>query len=507
VKSSLSWSTSLVLAVTACRVGPEAPQSPPVTLPPAFAASAPDDAPVMSLQAFGDPVLDELVASALRDNRDVATALARLDEAAALAGIADAQGLPSLGFAADRQWQYASAQGAGLAGAGVRAGLVPRRQDVHRVGLTASWEIDLFGAVAHRRDAAAARAELATANVHGAALRVAAEVAFVYVELRHLGERLAVTEAQVRDHERLHELAAAALRSGVGSSAEVDAARAEWQRAAASPPRLCAARRASESRLAVLLGRTPGTFALPAPAVQLQVPAPLPLGVPSTLLRRRPDLLAAEAEVAAATAAIGIATADCYPRLFLLGSGGVEARALDRLGNRSALQGFGGPSLQLPLFQGGALQSAVTAAEAGQRAAVATFAQRILTALADVEAAAAQQRGERERLAAATAAADAAASGASRALALFASGLQAERSAILARLAAASATDARLQAAFDASLAAIALWKALGGDLLAGAEDPAVPSADAVPIASATVPSSAEPTTAVAAQAPPPKSR
>lgn len=450
---------SLLLATTACRVGPTRSEAPPMPLPSAFAANAPDNAPILGLRAFGDPLLDELVARALGCNRDVATALARLDEAAALAGIADAQSLPSLGFAADRQWQYASAQGAGLAGAGVRAGLVPRRQDVHRVGLTASWEIDLFGAVAHRRDAAAARAEVASANVHGTALRVAAEVAIAYVELRYLGERLATAEAQVHFHQRLHELAAAALRSGVGSSADVDAARAAWQQAATLPPQLRAAQSAGESRLAVLLGKTPGTFALPAPTAPLQVPAPSPLGVPSTLLRRRPDLLAAEAEVAAATAAIGIATADCYPRLFLLGSGGVEAQALDRLGNRSALQGFGGPSLQLPLFQGGALQSAVTAAEAGQRAAVATFAQRILTALADVEAAAAQQHGERERLAA-----------------------------------------ARLQAANDASLAAIALWKALGGDLLPPAADATAPASPAIANADATAPS-------VAAQAAPSKAR
>lgn len=491
-----SWlSASLLLTATACRVGPAAPTSPPVQLPPAFAAEATAGAPALGLQAFGDPVLDELVARALRDNRDVATAVARLDEAAALAGLADAQSLPSLGFAADRQWQYASAQGAGLAGAGVRAGLVPRRQDVHRVGLTASWEIDLFGAVAHRRDAAEARAELATANVHGAALRVAAEVAIAYVELRYLGERLATADTQVRFHQRLHELAAAALHTGVGSSTEVDAAHAAWQRAATLPPLLRAAQLAGESRLAVLLGRTPGTFVLPATANPLQVPAASPLGVPSDLLRRRPDLLAAEAEVAAATAAIGIATADCYPRLFLLGSGGVEAQALDRLGNRSALQGFGGPSLQLPLFQGGALQSAVTAAEAGQRAAVATFAQRILTALADVEAAAAQQHGERERLAAATAAADAAESGAIRAAALVAAGLQPERAQVEARLAATSATDARLQAANDASLAAIALWKALGGDLLPPTSGEAVAADSSLHLTSRT------------AQATPPKAR
>ncbi len=473
---SSAAATSVVatlLLLSSCRVGPELPSEPPLAVPAAFAAVDTTNAPSTSLRAFTDPVLDQLVERALRDNRDLATALARLDEAAALAGVADAAALPSLAFAADRQWQYASAQGAGLAGAGVRAGLVPRRQDVHRVGLTASWEIDLFGAVAHRRDAAAAREQAAAATVHGTALRIAAEVAASYLELRHLEERITVAEASAEARHRLYELAIAAHAAGLGDSGAEAAARSAWQQAQALPPRLRGAFTAGERRLAVLLGASPRDFRLPARTTTPQVPTTFALGVPADLLRNRPDLLAAEAEVAAATAAIGIATADCYPRLFLLGSGGLEAESFDRLGNRSALQGLGGPSLQLPLFQGGALASAVTAAEANQRAALATFAQRILTALADVEAAFAQQQGERQRLAAAVDAADAAAIAATRASALVRSGLQAEGSALAARLQALAATDERLLAATDASLAAVALWKALGGDLPAPPHEPA----------------------------------
>lgn len=461
---AIALATAL-LPTSSCRVGPEIPREPPLALPAAFPADGTTNATSTSLHAFADPVLDQLVEQALRDNRDLATSLARLDEAAALAGVADAAALPSLAFAADRQWQYASAQGAGLAGAGVRAGLVPRRQDLHRVGLTASWEIDLFGAVAHRRNAAAAREHAAAATVHGTALRIAAEVAASYLELRHLEERITVAEASAEARHRLYELAVAAHAAGLGDSGTEAAARSAWQQAQALPPRLRGAFTAGERRLAVLLGASPSEFRLPARTAALQVPASFALGVPADLLRRRPDLLAAEAEVAAATAAIGIATADCYPRLFLLGSGGLEAQSFDRLGNRSALQGLGGPSLQLPLFQGGALASAVTAAEANQRAALATFAQRILTALADVEAAFAQHQGERQRLAAAVDAADAAAIAATRASARVRSGLQAEGSALAARLQALAATDERLLAATEASLAAVALWKALGGDL------------------------------------------
>lgn len=485
---------ALLLPASGCHVGPEIPREPPLALPAAFRVEAPTNAARAGLHTFADPVLDQLVERALRDNRDLATALARLDEAAALAGVADAAALPSLAFAADRQWQYASAQGAGLAGAGVRAGLVPRRQDVHRVGLGASWEIDLFGAVARRREAAVAREHAATATAHGTALRIAAEVAASYLELRYLEERLAVAEAIAADRRRLHELATAAHATGLADSGAEASARAAWQRATAVPPRLRAAASAGERRLAVLLGASPAEFHLPAPVATPRVPDLPSLGVPADLLRRRPDLLAAEAEVAAATAAIGIATADCYPRLFLLGSGGLEARSLDRLGNRSALQGLGGPSLQLPLFQGGALASAVTAAEANQRAALATFAQRILTALADVEAAFAQQHGERQRLDAAIAADDAAATVANRASARVTYGLQAESEALAAHLEQLAATDERLLAATDASLAAVALWKALGGDL----PPPNAPSSD---------PSSDRSPDTIAAQAPPPKAR
>ena len=133
---------------------------------------------------FGDPVLDALVERALAENRDIAAAAARVVEARALAGRADAAGLPDLGLAAERQWLYASRQAPGLAGAGVRTGLVQREQDVHRVGINASWELDVFGAVARRVEAADAGAEAALATLRGVELMVAAETSRSYLALR-----------------------------------------------------------------------------------------------------------------------------------------------------------------------------------------------------------------------------------------------------------------------------------------------------------------------------------
>ena len=457
----------LLAGLAGCRVGPDRILAAPLVMPDAFAASADSNGtpPDEWWRTFGDSVLVKLVERALAANHDVVAAAARVTQARAMAGQAEAGNLPNLSLGVDRQWLYASRQAAGLAGAGVRSGLVQRQQDLHRVGINASWELDLFGAVARRVEAADAGTDVALASLRGMELLVAAEVASSYLDMLSWEQRLELANARVASLHASVDLAMALHAAGLGDDGAVRAAQVQWRAELARPALLSAELKAITYRLAVLLGEAPEHFLVPSHDTEFELPRQLGLGVPAELLRRRPDLMQAEAEVAIATAQVGIATADLYPRVFLLGSVGFESQSFDRLLRSSALQAMGGPSLQLPLFQGGALRQALVAAEARERAALASFVQRVLVALADVEAAAQRHAASREQMAAAELALGDATQLTDLTEQLLATGL-ADRGRLLRverdRLAAA---ERLLVAKNAAAQAAVASFKALGGGL------------------------------------------
>ena len=468
----------VLLALAGCRVGPDRPSDDPIEVPTAFAASSPRQPELDRWwRSFGDPELNRLVDAALAANRDVVAAAARVSEARALAGVADAGNWPNVSFAADRQWLYASRQAAGLAGAGVRSGLVNREQDVHRVGLDASWEIDLFGAVARRVEVADARAEQSLADLRGTELLVAAEVVSNYLTLRYAEQRLAAVEARVVSLRESLGFAQAQLQAGLVDDGGVRVASTELRVELARPALVAAEVSSARHRLAVLVGRAPQQFELPPSTGQLQLPGEIGLGVPADLLRRRPDLQLAEAAVAAATAEVGVATADLYPRFFLLGGAGLESQSFDRLFRSGSVQAFGGPSLQLPLFQGGALRQALAAAEARQRAALAAFAQGVLHALADVESAVDRHAANRTQLAALAAAEADAAQLAALARARQRAGIIDAAATLAVERAHLAATEDRLLAEDAVAQTAVLVFKALGGgfDSQVPAGDRAVP--------------------------------
>ena len=388
----------VVVLAAGCEVGPDRRQGPPVEMPDVFASADGEGAPIDEWwRAFADPVLDRLVQRALANNRDLDVALARVAEARAAAGIADAAYLPQIGFAAERQWLYASREAVGLAGAGVRSGLIDRKQDVHRVGLDASWELDLFGALSRRVEVADARAEAAEAGVHGVALRVTAEVVSAYVDLRFSERELELIEARLASLEGSLALARARVKSGLADASAVRAATVALAAERAAPAQWRADVLTATWRLAVLCGAMPSSFEVPDSDAALRVPVDLPLGVPSDLLRRRPDVRVAEAELAETTAEVGVRTTDLYPRVFLFAAGGLESISLDRLFRSDAAQGSFGPSLQVPLFRGGQLRQALEAAEMREQAALAAFAQQVLQAVADVETASRRHRANSEQ--------------------------------------------------------------------------------------------------------------
>jgi NodT family efflux transporter outer membrane factor (OMF) lipoprotein len=476
VKSQSVFVVALcALVLAGCRVGPEHVAPTPVVELDRFASGGAE--PVGDLaawwRAFEDPQLDALVAQALAANHDLAAAAERVASARAVAAAARGANEPALAAGAERQWLRASSEAAGLAGAGVSAGLVERRQDSYRVGLDASWELDLFGAVQRRAESAAARADVAEAQLHGVRLVVAAQTAAHYLSVRYLEQRLDVAERLVANLAAHVERSAAAVASGLATSDELEAAKLALARARATPPALVSAIAAERHALAVLVGVSPSHFTLAAATDATSaphVPRAIALGVPGELLRRRPDLVAAEREVAVAAAALGVATADLYPRLVLLGGVGFDAQSADELIGRDALAGFVGPALTLPLLQGGALRRRVDAARAEHRAAALEFQGALLAALADVESAAAAYRADLERIEHATAA-RAAAAGALRANEeRRASGLVDTRAVLAAEREHLSACDALAALNGAAAASAARLWKALGGGSAAAEE-------------------------------------
>ena len=469
MKSELVFVVALcALVLAGCRVGPKHVAPAPVVELDRFASGATE--PVGDLaqwwRAFEDPQLDALVAAALAANHDLAAAAERVASARAVAAAARGANEPALAIGAERQWLRATSEAAGLAGAGVSAGLVERRQDAYRVGIDASWELDLFGAVQRRAESAAARADLAEAQLHGVRLVVAAQTATHYLSARFLEQRLDVAERLVANLAAHVERSAAAVASGLATSDELEAAKLALARARATPPALQSAIAAERHALAVLVGESPSHFTLAAATDATSaphVPRAIALGVPGELLRRRPDLVAAEREVAVAAAALGVATADLYPRLVLLGGVGFDAQSADELVGRDALAGFVGPALTLPLLQGGALRRRVDAARAEHRAAALEFQGALLAALADVESAAASYRADLERIEHATAAEAAAAVALRTNEERRASGLVDTRAVLTAEREHLSASDTLAAANGAAATSAARLWKALGG--------------------------------------------
>ena len=454
-------------ALGGCTVGPRH-VAPEPALPARFdavaggAASADPVVPAV-WRAHGVPELDALVGRALAENRELAQARARLAEARALRGLVLYGLLPTVTAAADRERSQPSRDDPFLP-----AGQPPTT--VYRAGFDAAWEIDVFGAA--RSAAATARAEAEVADAELRALRssVAAEVAqawFAQRAARLRGELLARTVANLREQERL---LGARLDAGRGTRLDLERARALRAAVAAGVPEAAAEGARQEQRLAVL-------SALPAADLRdgwLGGPAQLPAlesaavaaGTPVDWLRRRPDVRAAERRLAAATARVGIATADFFPRVTLLGGFGYTAQSRDGLFEAGAERWRYGPAISWSFLDVGRVRQRVLAAEARAAGALAGFDGTVLRALEETENALADYRAAGEALAALE---EARAAGA-RALQLARLRYQAGAADQLAVLdAERSLLDSdlrRLDAALARATSLAAVTKALAGDVL-----------------------------------------
>lgn len=400
-----------VAALAACTVGPNY-RRPEAEVPAAF--SEPHDAATIVdsdlatwWRGFGDAELDKLINRALAQNLDVETAAARVREARAREIVAGATGLPEISADGSATRQRISEHaipvppGAGAGGGGGSPGgfgLPGTEFSTFRIGFDASWEIDLLGKTRRSVEAARGRTAAAIWSRRDVQVTTAAEVANAYLTLRTLQQRIAVAEAEVQRQQRSTRLVQARVGGGLVTGQDLEQQRSQLATSLAAIPPLRTEADQQIHALGVLTGDAPEALTAElTPSAALPGTPDVPAGLPSELLRRRPDIRAAERNVAAATADIGVATADLYPHFSLTAAPALVSTALASLLEWGSRSYSAGASVNWPIFNGGRTRTNIAVANALQEQALIKYRKTILTALQDVEDALTQVDNERRR--------------------------------------------------------------------------------------------------------------
>jgi NodT family efflux transporter outer membrane factor (OMF) lipoprotein len=395
----------IALLLTGCTVGPNYSE-PQLAVPPSYLEAPGAGQADLNRwwMGFNDPQLTALVDQALKQNLDIEMAAARIREARAQQGVAGASSSPQVAAEASVTRQRISENaipvppGAGSGGGG-SIGLPGSEFTSWRAGFDASWELDLFGRNRREREGASARTEASIWNRRDAEVMVAAEVASSYFRLRTLQARIANAEAELARLTRFEQLVAARTRGGLVTGQDLEQQRSERAAAAAAIPALHAEAKAEIHALGVLTGQAPGALAndLMAPTdLTPDIPS-VPSGLPSDLLRRRPDIRAAERQVAAATADTGVAVADLYPRISLTAAPALVSTALGSLLQWGSRSFSAGAAIDWPIFDGGRRKANVKVSNARQEQALIAYRKAVLTGLQDVEDALARVDGDRNQ--------------------------------------------------------------------------------------------------------------
>jgi len=452
-----------VLAAAGCSLEQPKHELPALELPAAWKESAPRYAEDGRWwRIYGDPQLEAVVEEAIANNADLLIAVARVDEARAIAREADSLFYPSVDAraAATRQ-QNSKSTATFFPG-------IPTQYPNYRATLNVSYEVDVFGRL--RAGARAARAELEASEASRETVRLAlaAQVASTYFALRSLDERVALTRETLQLRENALGLQKKRFDGGVISEFEYRQLEAEAADARAQLPPLQAAREAQEAALLALLGKNPreifeGAVARKTSFDEAPSAPVLPSGVPSELLLRRADLVEAERQLAAADARVDAARAEMFPSIVLTGGLGSESAALSNLFTGPAGIWQFGLALAQPIFQGGRLQARSEAAQARQRAALAQYQRAIQTAFSEVRTALVAQARSREAYEAQSARAEALAVTARLARLRYINGVASQLDVLDAERGLLDARSARIEA-LRAHRSAIAdLFRALGG--------------------------------------------
>jgi NodT family efflux transporter outer membrane factor (OMF) lipoprotein len=470
----LDFAAALLLASSlgGCAVGPDYAK-PDMALPSRWTQASADargSSPVVSLDAwwrgFNDPLLDELMGEAVAGNADVASAKAKIREARATRREAEAGLGPSITGSAS-----ASETGpeAGIAGGATTAttatGSSSSVSSPFQAGLDASWELDLFGGKRRDAEAAVNGEEAAEEDLRSTLLTLVGDVGADYAEARGYQARVALARRTLASQRRTADLTHVKFDAGSASAADAAKAEAQAGTTAADIPTYETGYAESVHRLSILTGRAPGALddRMRAPRTIPTPGKPLPAGVPADLLSRRPDVRAAERRVAQATAKIGAAEAALYPDVSLTGSLSTTASRPGELLRASSVSWSWGPSVSVPIFDGGKLVAERDATQAQRDEYLVAWRSSVLTAMEDVENALVSLSQERLRAKQLGAAVDNDRKAADLTRTQYEAGKSSLLDVLDAERSLYSAEDSLIQSRISLAKDYVALAKALGG--------------------------------------------
>lgn len=447
----------LVLALSACAVGPDYRAPEPV------AARFDVQAPALDRQRFetlwwkqfDDPVLDQLVQASLTGNRDLRVAFARLKAARSIREEVEFD-----------QFPVVTSRASSEVGKGQVPGQTERRVNRERydLGLDMAWEVDLFGRVQRQIEASSAEEEALAADLQQLQVSLIAELVDAYGQLRGAQLREQIALANLKTQQQTRSITQTLSDAGVGNELDVVRADARLAGVEASVPQLQAAQARARNRIATLLGERADALSIDLSAKALPAIAKaLPVGDPAELLRRRPDIRSAERRLAAATANVGVATADMFPRVSLSGFLGFTAARGSQLGASAASAWTLGPSITWAAFDLGSVRARLRGAKADAEGAMANYEQRVLLALEESANAFSDYDKRQQRLLALIRQSEASRKAAELASVRYREGtvdylvlLDAERERL-------SAEDAQAQGEVELYQGIVAIYKALGG--------------------------------------------
>ena len=370
----------LVLLVAGCKLGPdyEPPETAPVPVSWRDTSTALRDSSYANIPwwgVLGDTTLQGLIRTALRENRDLHIALARVNEARALLGIQRLEFWPQINIVAGVR----TSEGADSLFTGVS------QRDVGFVGAGLSWELDLWGRLRRLNESALAALLASEQGRRGVIITVVSEVARAYLELLDLDGQVAIADSQLVIRRQSLDLARARFQGGLTSELDVRQGEQALAVAEGTLSRVLRQRTQKENELSVLLGRPPGTVTRGLPLAQQQFPNVVPAGLPSELLIRRPDIRQAEEQLRSANARIGAAIAARFPTISLTAGGGTVSNELSGLFQGGT--GFWNLAVNLfqPILNAGRSSKQVAAERARTEAAVGQYERTLLTAFQEVE--------------------------------------------------------------------------------------------------------------------------
>ena len=403
------------VAMAGCTVGPnfERPQS---ATPDVFDRTQAAQSPSKAVEAqfgpdwwtlFNDPILNDLEKRLADQNLSVAAASARLLQSRAERRVVGAAEYPTLGGAASYNRERGSENGilsllgvtpsqsqplsaSGSAPLGVAA--MPGSKgspayNVYQAGFDASWELDLWGRVRRSVEAVTAQSQASYEDRNAILLSARAELARDYIELRDTQDLLQIAKENLAIANGALKLTRDRAREGVTTDLDVSNAAAQVENIESLIPTLESQSETTINAIGLLLAQEPGALrqTLAEPREVPALPVQVPIGFPSELVQRRPDIRRAEAELHAATAKIGVAKADFYPRITLNGSAGLQSLQLSSLGSWASGQFVAGPSITLPIFEGRRLKGMLQLREAQQQEAAIVYKQTVLNAWREVD--------------------------------------------------------------------------------------------------------------------------